>query len=334
MRTEPVVPVANPALLVAARAARISATRGLSLLSILAWYVREGRQLKQAPTMQVCIEEFLWSKKNAHRRPATMDEYRSILTRFAERFGDCQPSDVTTQGILEFLQPWTHPVSRAKWFQVLSTLFEWMRLKKYACDNPIATLAKPPRPAGRGSWLTPAEARELLRRARTTDQLGYWILSLFAGMRPVEIKRLQEYALPWSLVRLSDNVIEIPAEHSKTARRVIQIAPVLRHWLLVLQKQGGAFYPSSRTAPKIGRLRRAVLRKFRGQRGLAGAFNLGRRSYISYRLALPQASYAEIAAYAGNSERMIRKYYRRAATQADALAYFRLTPDRVPPYHA
>lgn len=328
------VSVADPGLLVAARAARVAATHGLPLLSILAWYVREGRQLKQAPTLQVCTEEFLWSKKNAHRRPATMDEYRSILSRFNERFGDCQPSDVTTDGILDFLRPWTHPVTRAKWFRVLSTLFDWMRLKKYACDNPIATLAKPLGSAGSGSWLTPAEARELLRRARTTDQLGYWILSLFAGMRPVEIKRLQDYALPWSLVRLSDNVIEIPTGHSKTARRVIKIAPVLRLWLRVLQQQGGAFYPSHRTARKIGCLRRAVLRKFRGQRGLAGAFNLGRRSYISYRLALPRASYAEIAIYAGNSERMIRKYYRRVVTRADAQAYFRLTPDRVPQSHA
>ncbi len=323
---------ADPDLPAAAHAARVAATQGIPLLSVLAWYAGEGRPLRQAPPLRACAEEFLWSKKNAHCGSDTMNEYRSALHRLAVPFGDRQPSALTPQDILDFLRPWKHPVTRFGWFTRLSTFFEWLVLKKYAHTNPIALLTKPPRTGGSGTFFTHAEARELLRRVRHSDQLGFWILSLFAGMRTTEIKRLQTYASPWSLVRLADHVIEIPAGHSKTARRTLRISPLLRTWLQVLKKQRGRFYPPYRTAPQIGLVRRAILREFRGP-GVIGAFNLGRRSYISHRLALPRASYAETALFAGNSERMIKKYYRRAVTPADARAYFRLTPASVAPSH-
>lgn len=193
----------------------------------------------------------------------------------------------------------------------------------------MADRIRPRRIAGKGSIYTPEEARELLRRARNTDQLGFWVLSLFAGMRTSEIERMQVLASPWSLVRLSDAVIEVPASFTKSRRRAIRMTPVLREWLRVLRREGGAFHPPKDGAKKIRCLRYAVLHEFRGPRRLTGASNMGRRSFISYRLALARASYAEVAATAGNSEHVIRKYYRRPVTRESARAYFRLTPARV-----
>ena len=150
-------------------------------------------------------------------------------------------------------------------------------------------------------------------------------------MRTSEICRLQGMAMPWSLVRIGDRVIEVPAGNSKTRRRTIRINPVLRAWLRILKIEGVPFFPSANPGQKIRQLRLRVLNQSREPGPLVGIFNMGRRSWIFYRLALPGASYAGVAASAGNSERMIRKYYRRRVTRRTARAYFHLTPDRIGP---
>ena len=55
--------------------------------------------------------------------------------------------------------------------------------------------------------------------------------------------------------------------------------------------------------------------------------NLGRRTYISCRLALPGASFAAVANDVGNSEYLIRRHYYQKVTAAAAAEYFRITPD-------
>lgn len=320
-------------LAVVAHAACLAAAQGVNLHSVLAWYVREGRPLREAPSFRVCMAEYLQWKRNTNVRACTIHEYSSGLRRLGEYLGDRPLSAVTSRDIVDFLRPWTQPVTRHGWYRRLMTFFGWLVLKKYVPSNPVAELIKPPRHGGSGTCLTLAEAQELLHRARHTDQIGYWALSLFAGMRTTEIKRLEAYSTPWSLVRLEDNMIEVPTGHSKTERRVIPISPVLRAWLLLVRRRGAPFYPNYSSAQQIGVLRRSLIRQYRRISGLKGAFNLGRRSYISYRLALPRASYAETAIAAGNSERMIRQYYRRTVTRADARAYFNLTPACVAKHH-
>jgi integrase len=315
----------TPELRLAAAAARRAAAQGTSLSAVLDWYVREGRRLCAAPPVRVCVQEFLWSKQASGRRRATMDWYRTALKRLARRLGHRAPAGLTEQDIADFLRPFRQPNTRVGWFHRLHAFLAWLVVKQYAAGNPAAGLARPRGDGGQGSLYTPDEARELLRRANGTDQLGFWVLSLLAGLRTTEIVRLQAFASPWSLVRLQEGLIEIPGGHGKTRRRVIRMGPALRAWLRLLRRNGQPFYPPINGAWKIRQLRRSVLAATRGP-GSTGLFNLGRRSYISYRLALPGASYAAVAAAAGNSERTIRRYYRRRVTPVSARAYFRLTP--------
>jgi hypothetical protein len=58
-------------------------------------------------------------------------------------------------------------------------------------------------------------------------------------------------------------------------------------------------------------------------------FNVGRRSFITYKLALAASSYAEIAREAGNSETIIRTHYERGASRDDAVEFFSLSVRRV-----
>ncbi|MBA4135848.1 MAG: hypothetical protein C0518_00865 [Opitutus sp.] len=298
-----------------------------SLVSVLRWYVRTGRPLLHAPTLQVCVEEFLWSKQEANLRQCTIECYRSRLVRFAERYADWLPVSLTSDEVVTFLGQHIHPTTRLGWIHTLSAFFEWCVRQHYALANPLAGIARPRSVGHRAGIFEPDEAREILRQVRSTRQLGFWVMSLFGGMRTVEIQRLAGNPAPWQQVRLSDGVIEIPEDQSKTARRTMEIRPQLRAWLEVMRDEGVPFYPTGARTAEIGRVRRHVLRRSRGDNPPAAEFNMGRRSFISYSLRLSGASYAAVAAIAGNSEKMIRKFYRRPVSAKAASDYFQIWPE-------
>ncbi len=58
-------------------------------------------------------------------------------------------------------------------------------------------------------------------------------------------------------------------------------------------------------------------------------YNIARRSYLSHRLALPLASYADVAREGGHNEVVLRRYYERRVSAREAREYFALTPSRV-----
>ena len=301
---------------------------GCSLLEAVAWYAKEGRTIREAPSLSTCLTEFLWSREAAGRRPETIKGYRVSLTRFCRAYGNWQPHEFRVADIEAFLELWPSANSRYSWYRKLFSFFAWLVAKGYAFQNPVDQVAsRPPRAGGDGSIYSPEEVLEILRRTARSDQLGFWVLSLFAGLRTTEIRRLQLTPDPWSLVRMDARVIEIPAEHAKNRRRALAINKVLWRWLQQVKQARIPFFPRN-AAKKIRRLKRSVLRKSRG-RGRMRTSNMGRRSFISYSVALPGASYLRIAADAGNSEAVIRKYYRCSVSRADARAYFSMSPKKV-----
>lgn len=311
----------------AALGVRYAANCDETLVSVLRWYVRIGRPLLHAPTLKVCVDEFLWSKQEANLQRCTIEGYRSRLFRFAERYPDWLPVSITSDEVVTFLEQQSHPTTRLGWIHTLSTFFEWCVRQHYALSNPLAGIVRPRSVGHRAEIFQPDEAREILQQVRTTRQLGFWVMSLFSGMRTVEIQRLNANPTPWQQVRLSDDVIEIPHDQSKTARRTIEIRPQLRAWLEVMRNEGVPFYPTGARTGEIRHVRRQVLRRLRADSRPDLEFNMGRRSFISYSLRLPGASYAAVAATAGNSEKVIRKFYRRPVTAKAANAYFQIWPE-------
>lgn len=305
---------------------RYAQAGGTTLLDLMNWYARDGRPLLQAPPLRQCVEDFLWSKREANRQRVTLEGYASRLRRFAERYGDWLPQLITERQIEDFLADISQPTTRSGWWHVLSTFFEWMKRRRQVLANPLADFVRPRGGASLSGVFRVAEVREILGRARDTDQIGFWVLSLFAGMRTIEIKRLAAQADPWSQVRLGDGIIEVPEGQSKTKRRAFEISPQVNAWLWLIRERGIPFCPPPHQMGAVGRLRRDVLQRSRGGLVRRADYNMGRRSFFSYALALPGASYRDLALTAGNSEKMIRRYYRRAATTIDAEAYFDLRP--------
>jgi hypothetical protein len=58
-------------------------------------------------------------------------------------------------------------------------------------------------------------------------------------------------------------------------------------------------------------------------------YTIARRAYLSHRLALPMASYADVAREAGHNEIVLRRFYESRVTTREAREYFALTPSRV-----
>lgn len=278
------------------------------------------------PLLLDAIAEFLHHKQAEGCRPKTHAAYRAILQRFAIRSGNCLLAEIGVSDLNAFLQRSRHPVTRRAAWIVLHRFFGWALAMDYRTENPLLHVERPRLVVpNAGLVYTPAEARAILCRTKHTDEIGYWALALFSGLRTEEIKRLQRHPAPWTLVRLKPGVIEVPPAIAKRRPRVIPILPVLRLWLSWIRRHNGPFFPShDRT--KLERTRQAVLAPDRARLPPVARRNMARRSYINYRFGLPQSSYAVIADAAGNTEPTLKKYYRRTVTAADAHEYFSLSP--------
>ncbi len=72
-------------------------------------------------------------------------------------------------------------------------------------------------------------------RKHFPEDIPYTCIGLFAGVRPEELTRMD-----WGMIRLEENHILLPADVTKTGRRrVIDIEPALKSWLVWHMKNGG-----------------------------------------------------------------------------------------------
>ncbi len=309
-----------------------------SVSDALTWYVNHRHGALDAPPLRQCIGEFMVAKRCEGLRPVSLKTQRIILSKFAAAFGERQPMAVTPREIADYLMKAKTPPIRAALWIALSTFYAWAVRMRYAFDNPVKLAQKQPKSVVPGRFIfTPAEARELLHRAKFTPEIGFWVLALFAGLRATEIKRIQQRPDPWSLINLDTGMIEITRQTAKTRARLIPIRPVLRQWLRWVRFRNYPLYPPGQrdkcrwVRVVIAHRREQTPEDFPNGPGQKDHrfYNIARRSYLSYRLALPEASYAQVADEAGNNEWVLRKYYQRRATRKEALQYFGLTPRRV-----
>jgi len=168
--------------------------------------------------------------------------------------------------------------------------------------------------------LSPDEVMRLLSECiqRDPELLGYYVLGLFAGIRPTdELQKLQ-----WQHVFAGDgDQIYIPGEVSKTGRdRYIPVEPTLTSWLrYIAPPQVGAVTP----------LRNHVLRRRAVQRA-AGIKpwpqDVMRHSYASYWMTLHRDEDRCRDAMGHSTKDMLVKHYRKHTTEADARAFWEIAP--------
>ena len=218
------------------------------------------------------------------------------------------------------------------------TFFNWMLRSRYILENPLAgAMRRPVVKKAAGLIYTPGEAKHILRLTKDTDEVGFWALSLFGGLREYELQRIQMRKNPWEVVDFKRGMIDLSDTPTACHRRLVSILPVLAAWLHWMKARDVPFHPPNhwekfRTTratvlahrfPSAAKPReRRLSPQFQGKK----VYSMARRSYVSYRLALTGSSFAHVAEGSGITERLLRSDFTRKVAREEAQEYFGLKP--------
>ena len=241
------------------------------------------------------------------------------LGRFEKDFGSRHVAEITTSDIDQWLrQLGLGSVSRNSFRRRLVTLFKFAKTSGWCRTIPAAESARVREVSDEIGILTPGELSGLLQVA-SEETIPYWTIGAFAGLRASEIERLD-----WADVNLRH--IRVRAKHAKTAsRRLVDIQPNLRKWLLPYRGRTG------KVAPENLRVKLLADRKRAADVGaLTGKWpsNALRHSFASYYLARFDDA-PKLALQLGHiGQDIIFRHYREVVTRADAKRYWKIEPAR------
>ena len=243
--------------------------------------------------------------KQRSLRPSSLKQTQLHLSQLAGQFSNQMCHKVASSQ----LEEWFHSRNwkRSTIDGVLAKIgpfFSWCIRENHCENNPCKAVKRP-----RSDDSPPSIFTKLLLTAFKTDprMIPYLAIGLFAGVRPLEIQRLQQQDF-------TDQYIEITAANAKTRkRRLVSLSNNLKAWL----RLGGDLPPINK--PK--RLSR-ILQKA----GLEWKPDIMRHSYASYHLALHQSADKTALEMGHRDTNMLFRHYRELVTKEEAQAYWRIEP--------
>jgi integrase len=186
----------------------------------------------------------------------------------------------------------------------------------YIRDNPIVRISSPKIDHGTPERFTADEAKTLLKEARQRPaSLGYFVLALFAGIRPEELA-----ALKWSAVDMKSKLVRIEGEQSKVRHhRDVPLHDTCIAWLKTIEDRN----PDSPIAPPAVTLRRhrRALREKLGK----WPQDVLRHTAASFLVEL-HTKKELVAKWLGNSERTLDRNYLSQVRRDECKKFWALTP--------
>lgn len=300
-------------------------------------YLKAGHgKLDRAP-VKVVVPRFL-----ALYGKASDKEYRKGLKKelqsFAGAFPDVSVMDLTEEMLrawigranLDGSEPgWRYFNNRlATWKTFLNRCRQW-RMWVRDEDHPAEII----KPMGKVTIMPPIWKVEQMRQilaavaAELDEALGYLVTGCWMGLRPFEMGRVATSKWDWEHGYLQ---VDADVARKVMSERFVPIPANVREMLYNRIQNPKAFWAGRcGQAPKLGFVRsddQVFLSKFLRDKGLIKQWeqDVMRHSYISYRLAEGHGI-GQVAEWAGNSEREIRKSYRRPLRKEDGAAWFGIT---------
>lgn len=280
------------------------------------YFVRNfDRRITPKPLPQVCAE--LLEKRKSDGRS---DRHRDTLAKHFKTLSEAFPfriDEVKLPELEAFLSRWTGRTRNNVRASIVN-LFGYAKKRCYIApdrDTEAERLDRVREAREEIEILTVEEARGLLDwyQANRPDLLPLIAISLFAGARTSEIKRLD-----WKDVRLERGHILLAANKTKMrARRIVPVQPVLAAWLTPHRQEAGPVCALKRPEHKLS--------DYTKRAGVEWKHNGGRHSFISYRIAILKNDH-EVASEAGNSATQVHRSYREVVTDDDARAWWSLFP--------
>lgn len=289
---------------------------GVSLNTAVSHYLKWRKQTAASVPFKELFEMFIAAK--AGRSQAYLSALRYTLPRFAS-LHDRLASELTPRDLEAALRGMT-PSVRNAFLRNLRAVLNYGLKRGYLSENTALKLDFEELPQKEVVTLTPDEAKRLLTAAEADfTLLPYHAIALFAGVRPLELERLQ-----WRDIDLHEKHIHIRPEVAKTGRRrIIDMEPILCDWLGAFIARGGKntgpITPTKNLRSNLRAIREAAkIHKWHQ--------DVMRHSYASYWLA-QHGDINRLTLYMGHeSTAMLWKHYHKAVKRKDAERYWSIKP--------
>ncbi len=264
--------------------------------------------------VETLVDDFIAAKEREGKSKRYLEDLRSRLGRFAQDFEGRTMSDIATDEISEWLHDLrVSPTTEVNYRRVVVRAFNFAQKRRLVQSNAAIESEKVKVIPGKVGILTPSQMADLLNAAdeRVIPSLA---IGAFAGLRRAEIERLD-----WSEIDLDSNLIEVTAAKSKSARRrLVEILPNLREWLLPHRKLAGMVDPPASKVRAEEARERAEIHDWPS--------NALRHSYASYHLAEHKDS-ARLALELGHiNSALIFAHYREVVKPKEAARWWQIAP--------
>jgi site-specific recombinase XerD len=285
-----------------------------TLRQATAFFLDHVRNIRRSRNISDVILDLLAARRADGCSKRYLDDLRVRLARFGREFGGRVVAEISARDIDDWLRGLAvGGVTRNSFRRRLSTLFSYAKKRGYLEVNPIGDVERAKEHAPLVGILSTDETRRLLEYAQP-DMVPFWAIAAFAGLRTVEIQRLN-----WEEVDLQAGFIEVKAAKSKTGtRRLVTVQSNLQNWLLSFGRSTGPVTPTNFQV-------RANEDRHRAELTRPWPNNALRHSFASYYLAAFHDA-AKLALEMGNSPRMIFKHYRELVRPCDAARYWSIGP--------
>jgi integrase len=305
----------------------------LSILpEILRHWKRTGEKLNQIEVKDA-IQEFTDSAEKDYPNHRTLNDIKERLENFKAAFSSRLVHELSPTDIERFLEGYSAGWDRWSYHKRLGPFFKMAKRRRWIAMNPMEEVPKPKTPTPEREIYSSEQFHNLLQTAEVDDEytslVPYIVLSGFCFLRTAELIRMYEAekVLRWENVLWDDGLIHVPPGVAKSTRResgderYIPLNDAAKAWLDPIREKSGDCV--SHSASKFGQL----WRKMTDEKKIPRIDNGLRHSAISYSLAAhPEHGVALTSQWAGNSEKTIRKHYRRLLKPEQGKAWFEVRP--------
>ena len=279
-----------------------------------------------------------------HRR-----DVENTFDKFCAHYGDRVISTITIKEIENFLErrECAAATKRIEYAHI-HALFEWARKQTLLRANVVTAVDKPKIDHKEPESLTIDQAKNLLYYANEVEEgslVAYFVLAIFAALRPYEVRRAQWEDFDWD-----ENILRARQQKGDGFTRAVELPEIALKWLehINAKEKTGPVTPSNITKQF------ALIRAAAGFKIAEGNFksckkwglddkvknssknktewvnDVCRHTGITYQLKTVR-HIGEVAEWAGNSPEVIKKAYKSVAgvTKASTEAYYNLTPENV-----
>jgi integrase len=343
--------------------AEVADTPPPPLLAILQGYAETWKATRSSMTVAAAVDAYEAAKTSEGLRPLSLQALRTRCARFVKTFGSRPLASITTAEVSDWIlslestraratgkagskptktkqAPQVGLVAKRNHRLALSGLFAFAKTRGWVKENPVTDAARPKPPKTRPGLLRPSEVARFFAalQEHAPALVPFWSVRFFAGIREQEALRMD-----WSMIDLKAGEIHLPDTVTKTGHpRTVKMEANLAAFLTPHTRPDGAI------APKAAMKRRYHLAKAHkalqaedAEREALGEearpfpvpmpANAARHSFATFHLlAFRHAGETAMQLGHGGSPELLHRHYKGMATEAEAVEFWKITPDAAP----